>query len=57
MEINNNYIHTIVLGSLDTPPYDRTFESVRRVFGTKGIAPACHTCGGGNLEPKILVEL
>lgn len=47
MEISNNHIHTIVLGSLDTPPYDRIFESARRVFGTKGIAPACHTCGGG----------
>lgn len=57
MQPKNNHIHTIVLGSLDTPPFDKRFESCRRVFSPQGIAPACHTCGGGSgIEPKILVE-
>ena len=46
MQSKNNHIHTIVLGSLDTPS-DKSFESRRRVFSPAGIAPACHTCGGG----------
>lgn len=57
MQSKNNHIHTIVLGSLDTPPFDKRFESCRRVFSPQGIAPACHTCGGGGIEPKILMEL
>ncbi len=28
-----------------------------RVYGTDGLAPTMHTCGGGNLEPKILEPL
>ncbi len=44
---SNTNIHTIVLGLLDTPPYDRIFEIARRVYDIKGLAPACHTCGGG----------
>ena len=56
MQPKNNHIHTIVLGSLDTHS-DKSFESRRRVFSPAGIAPACHTCGGGGIEPKILVEL
>ena len=55
MQSKNNHIHTIVLGSLDTPS-DKSFESRRRVFSPAGIAPACHTCVGG-IEPNILVEL
>lgn len=57
MQSKNNHIHTIVLGSLDTPPFDKRFESCRRVFSPAGIAPTCLTCGGGGIEPKILVEL
>lgn len=56
MQPKNNHIHTIVLGSLDTSPSDKSFESRRRVFSPAGIAPTCHTCGGGGIEPKILVE-
>ena len=52
MQLKNNHIHTIVLGSLDTPS-DKSFESRRRVFSPAGIAPACHTCWGGGIEPKI----
>lgn len=51
-----NHIHTIVLGSLDTPLFDKCFESCRRVFSPAGIAPACLTPGGGR-APKILIEL
>lgn len=56
MPSKNNHIHTIVLGSLDTSPSDKSFESRRRVFSPAGIAPTCLTCGGGGIEPKILVE-
>ena len=56
MQSKNNHIHTIVLGSLDTHS-DKSFESRRRVFSPAGIAPTCLTCGGGGIEPKILVEL
>lgn len=28
-----------------------------RVYSTEGIAPCMHTCGGGNLEPKILLDM
>lgn len=28
-----------------------------RVYSIEGIAPCMHTCGGGNLEPKILLEM
>ena len=58
MQLKNNHIHTIVLGSLDTPS-DKSFESRRRVFSPAGITPTCLTCvwGGCGIEPKILVEL
>lgn len=47
---------TIVVGSLFAPPYDKVFESGRRVYSTKGIAPTIHTCAGGNIQPKMLIE-
>ena len=27
-----------------------------RIYCVDGIAPALNTCGGGNLEPKILIK-
>lgn len=35
-----------------------TFEldHMNRVYSPEGIAPTIHTCGGGNTEPKILVD-
>lgn len=27
-----------------------------RVYSVNGIAPTLNTCGGGNLEPKVIVE-
>lgn len=46
---------TIVIGEMDNS-IDYTFESANRVYDTEGIAPAMNTCGGGGLQPKIIVE-
>lgn len=51
-----NEIHTIVVGLLNTPPFDKRFQLAKRVYAVKGIAPTCNTCGGGGLQPKIFVE-
>ena len=42
-----------IIGKMDHT-MDHTFESANRVYGTDGIAPTLPTCGGGNIEPKIL---
>lgn len=34
--------------------WDKIHESARRVYDPEGLAPTIHTCGGGNLEPKIV---
>nr|DAO57426.1 MAG TPA: hypothetical protein [Caudoviricetes sp.] len=52
----NSLTHTLVLGMMRTPPYDRMFEQSRRVYSAKGISPTLHT-QGGNREIKVLVEL
>lgn len=49
--------HTLVVGMMQTPPYDRIFEQNRRVYSAKGISPTLHTQGGGHTEIKVLVEL
>lgn len=41
-----NEIHTIVVGLLNTLPFDKRFQLAKRVYAVKGIAPACNTCGG-----------
>ena len=56
MQSKSNYIHTIVLGSLDTPPFDKCFESCRRVFSPAGIAPACLTPDQPTAEIKRLKD-
>ena len=43
---------TIVVGMMQTPPYDRMFEQSRRVYSAKGISPTLHTCGGGQSGGK-----
>lgn len=53
----NRTLHTLVVGSLNFPPYDSMFEQSRRVYSPRGLAPAIHTMGGGNQEIKILIEL
>jgi DNA (cytosine-5)-methyltransferase 1 len=35
-------------------PYDKMHDQSGRIYDPEGIAPTVHTCGGGNLEPKIL---
>ena len=46
-----------VIGTMQTPPYNRMFEQSRRVYSAKGISPTLHTQGGGDREIKVLVEL
>ena len=46
----------IVVGMMQTPPYDRMFEQSRRVDSVKGISPTLHT-RGGDREIKVFVEL
>ena len=50
---------TLVVGMMQTPPYDRMFEQSRRVYSAKGISPTLHTQmgGGKNQEIKVLIEL
>ena len=45
-----NEIQTIVVGLLNTPPFNKRFAQIRRVFAVKGIAPTCDTCGGDCLK-------
>lgn len=53
----NRTLHTLVVGSLNFPPYAGMFEQSQRVFSPHGIAPTISTMGGGNQEIKILIEL
>ena len=54
-DMNNDNITTEVVGSLNEGKWANMHEQSRRVYGTEGVAPTIHTCGGGNLEPKVLV--
>ena len=58
MQPKNNHIHTIVLGSLDTPPFD-SISALSLVVGY--LVPQVLLLRaipvGGGIEPKILVEL
>lgn len=40
-------------GQLRGRRFDRINEQSRRIYDITGLAPTCHTCGGGNTEPKI----
>lgn len=42
-----------VIGQMDNT-IDNTFESANRVYDPQGISPTVPTCGGGNIQPKIL---
>lgn len=44
--------HSLVVGMMQTPPYDRMFEQSRRVYSAKGISPTLHTQGGGESRDK-----
>lgn len=44
---------TIVVGMMQTTPYDRMFESMRRVYSAKGLCPSCLTHGGQSRDKGI----
>ena len=41
------------IGMMQGGKWDKMHEQSRRVYDTEYLAPCLHTCGGGNLEPKI----
>lgn len=43
------------IGDLVGDKWDKMHEQSRRVYGTDGLAPTLHTCGGGNLETKVAI--
>lgn len=43
-----------LVGRLCGGKWDKGFDISRRVYSVEGLAPTIHTCGGGNIEPKIL---
>ena len=43
------------IGMLTGGKWNKCHDIGRRVYDINGIAPTMHTCGGGNLEPKILI--
>lgn len=45
-QLMNDPTRTLVLGMMQTPPYDRMFEQNRRVYSVKGVSPTLHTQGG-----------
>lgn len=47
---SNEPIH---IADLCSEKFQRTHEQSRRVYSENGIAPAMHTCGGGNTKPKV----
>ena len=50
LEITNEPIH---IANLCSEKFQRIHEQSRRVYSEEGIAPAMHTCRGGNTEPKV----
>lgn len=46
-----------VVGTMQTPPFTHTFESICRIYSAKGLSPTCLTHSEGNQEIKVLVEL
>ncbi|MDE6868556.1 MAG: DNA cytosine methyltransferase [Clostridia bacterium] len=43
-----------LIGRLHGGKWDKIYDVGRRVYSVEGLAPTLHTCGGGNIEPKIL---
>lgn len=52
----NEDIKTEVVGYLNDGKWANMHEQSRRVYSEDGIEPTIHTCGGGNLEPKIMLR-
>ena len=51
LELTNNCIQA---GNLTGGKWDKIYESARRYYSPDGISPTLHTCGGGNIETKIV---
>jgi DNA (cytosine-5)-methyltransferase 1 len=45
----------VVLGQMDNT-LDHTFESANRVYDKNQLCPTIPTCGGGNIQPKVIEE-
>lgn len=45
-----------VAGNLTGGVWDKMHEQSKRVYDPDGISPTVHTCGGGNLEPKVVIK-
>ena len=43
----------VVLGQMDNT-IDHTFESANRVYDKNQLCPTIPTCGGGNIQPKVI---
>lgn len=43
-------------GSLMGGLWDNMQQSNKRLYSVYGIAPTIHTCAGGNIEPKVIVD-
>ena len=50
LDTTNEPIH---IADLCSEKFQRMHEQSRRIYSEDGIAPAMHTCGGGNTEPKV----
>ena len=55
--MDDNFIKCECVGMLGGEKYEKMHDIARRVYDTNGIAPTQHTCGGGNLETKIVEPL
>jgi len=44
-----------IIGKMDNT-IDHTFESANRVYDKLGLCPTIPTCGGGNIQPKIIED-
>ena len=54
-KMKNEDIKCECIGMLGGEKYEKMHDIARRVYDTNGIAPTQHTCGGGNLETKVVV--
>lgn len=50
LEYSEESIH---IADLCSERFSKMHDQSRRVYDENGIAPAMHTCGGGNTEPKV----
>lgn len=56
-KMKNEDIKCECVGMLGGEKYEKMHDIARRVYDTNGIALTQHTCGGGNLETKIVEPL